>query len=99
MFEANQHKADNIGDFDITEGDKIDISDILSYDSSLGHLINDFVQLVANSDGDPANGAGKVTLIVDVDGSENGSSFKSFAIFDDQAETLTDLINNGHLLV
>ncbi|MGH1378387.1 MAG: Ig-like domain-containing protein [Alphaproteobacteria bacterium] len=99
MFEANQHKADNIGDFDITEGDKIDISDILSYDSSLGHLINDFVQLVADSDGDPANGTGKVTLMVDVDGSENGSSFKSFAIFDDQAETLTDLINNGHLLV
>ncbi len=99
MFTATQYRADTLADFDVTEGDRIDISDILSYDSSLGDLISDFVQLVADADGDPANGSGSVTLMVDVDGSENGSSFQSFAVFDDQGQTLADLINNGHLVL
>ncbi len=99
MFDAAQHTADTLADFDVSEGDKIDISDILSYDSSLGDLISDFVQLVADGDGDPANGSGSVTLMVDVDGASNGVSYQSFAIFDDQGQTLADLINNGHLVI
>ena len=99
MFNMGQTVADTISDFDIVEGDKIDISDIISYDADLGDLISDFVQLVADGDGDPANGLGNVTLLVDVDGNTNGSSFQSFAVFGDQGETLTDLINNGHVLI
>ncbi|MGH1376742.1 MAG: beta strand repeat-containing protein [Alphaproteobacteria bacterium] len=99
MFDAAQHTADTIADFDVSEGDKIDISDILSYDSSIGDLISDFVQLVADGDGDPANGSGNVTLMVDIDGTENGTAYQSFAIFDDQGQTLADLINNGHLVI
>ncbi len=90
--------VDNLADFDVTEGDALDISDIISFDSGDGDLIEDFIRLT-DIDGDPADGSGTVTLSIDVDGVDNGTSYQDYFVFADQGVDLATLISNGNLVV
>ena len=90
---------DNLADFDATEGDVIDIADIISYDSGVGDLISDFIRLIDGGDGNPSNGSGAVTLEIDADGALNGSVFQNYLVFEDQGISLTTMVSNGNLLV
>ncbi len=90
--------ADILADFDVSENDMIDISNVLSYDSGDGDLISDFVRFT-DVDGNPADGAGTVTMQIDVDGTANGVSFQDYFIFDDQSTRLADMIGDGNLVV
>ena len=99
MIDATRSTADNLADYSVADNDVIDISNVISYDPGLGDLIDDFVKLVDSGDGDPANGSGTVTMMVDADGAANGVNFQNYFTFDDQGMVLDDLISNGHLLV
>ncbi len=91
--------ADTLADFDSVEGDVLDISDIISYDSGAGDLIEDFIRMTDSGDGDASNGSGTVTVSIDVDGALNGENFQDYFVFSDQGLDLTTLISNGNLLV
>jgi len=95
----NLNATDILADYNASEGDIIDIADILQFDSGLGDDISDFVRLTDSGDGNPANGSGTVTLEIDVDGTLNGSVFQSYVVFSDQAINLATLIANGSLIV
>ncbi len=97
-LDSAKSASDNLADFDVTDNDAIDISNVLSYDSNVGDLINDFVRL-SDVDGDPANGAGTVIMQVDIDGTANGENFQDYFVFADQGMALTDLISDGNLIV
>ena len=91
--------ADTLADFDVSQGDAINIADVIGYDSALGELISDYVRLTDSGDGNPLNGVGSVTLEIDVDGALNGSSFQSYVVFNDQGVDLATMIANGNLFV
>ena len=91
--------ADNLADFNTSQGDVINIADILSYDSANGDDILDFIQFTDSGDGNPSDGSGVVTISVDVDGTDNGTNFQDYFIFSDQGLDLNTLIGNGNLIV
>ncbi len=98
LINATKTTVDTLADFDVTEGDAIDISTVISYDSGLGDLISDFVRLT-DPDSNPANGSGTVTMQIDVDGTANGVNFQNYFTFDDQSTQLLDMISGGNLIV
>ena len=93
MFTSNEDSVDFITDFSISDGDKIDISDILSGYDPLADAITDFVQIT--DDGTNS------FLAIDADGMTNGTNFIQIAqinyitgLTDEQA-----LVNSGNLIV
>ncbi|MEM9356422.1 MAG: type I secretion C-terminal target domain-containing protein [Pseudomonadota bacterium] len=87
----NDGSVDQITDFDASEGDVIDISDILiGFDESTSDL-SDFVRTSGGTD--------PVTLEVDVDGAANGENFQEVTTFDIDGQSLDDLRTNGNLIV
>lgn len=83
--------ADNIYGFSIAQGDKLDISDVLSAYDPLHNVLTDFVRIIENG--------GHSFLKVDVDGGAN--SWVTVATIRDVLG-LTDeqgLINSGNLIV
>ena len=92
LFEAVSafNNIDRVRDFSTAEGDKIDISDLLSGYDPLVDLITDFVQIT--DDGVSS------TLSVDTDG--GADSFAAVALIRDVIG-LTDeqaLVNSGNLI-
>ncbi len=73
VLESGDTGIDTIEDFNIEEGDVIDISDLPSLFDPLTDAISDFVQFTANSSGndDSEDDDHKVSLAVDVDGGED----------------------------
>lgn len=93
MFLKGQNGTDKIGDFDVRDGDKIDISDVLqgAYDP-LADMINQFVKI--ERQGRDAK------LSIDADGADNGSHFTTLAIIEGGKDlTLETLLQNGGLIV
>ncbi|MFP4098663.1 MAG: type I secretion C-terminal target domain-containing protein, partial [Alphaproteobacteria bacterium] len=84
-------EADVIEDFDVGEGDRIDISNVLSFDAQ-NDLISDFVKLTDAGDG-------QVVLGVDADGAANGANFVALVAFDDQNFSLGDMISSETVIV
>ena len=86
---------DYIWDFKPSEGDIIDIADILSYDPLVDTLSN-FVNLQASS--------GNYYLRVDTDGTGTAQTWQYLAFLENVSGNLTgitvnDLVNNGSLIV
>lgn len=89
-FSVLDANVDTIYDFEEGGGDVLDLSAILFFNSGIGDLIENFVQLTNSGDN---------TLIsVNQDG-DIGGAFTAIALVVDGIEgTLTDLINNGQLV-
>jgi len=84
--------VDTILDFSKTEGDKIDLANLLEGYDPQQHLINDFVSLTTSG--------GNTTVRVDKDGT--GSSFSAQSVVTINGQTwssVSDMITNGHLVV
>jgi Ca2+-binding RTX toxin-like protein len=91
VFASANTNSDTIGDFSLSQGDKIDLSDILQGYDPLTQAITDFVQITTS-------GANSL-LKVDVDGGAN--SFVQIATITG-VTGLTDeaaLVTSGHLIV
>lgn len=90
MASATKSNADDITDFNVGQGDVIDISAILT-GYGAGPL-SDFVQLVES---------GSDTLLkVDVNGSAGGARFVTIAVIDDLTGLdAATLVANGNLVV
>ncbi|PZQ48653.1 MAG: hypothetical protein DI551_01410 [Micavibrio aeruginosavorus] len=90
LFQTINEGVDNLKDFNATEGDKIDLSGVLSHFDPVTDAINDFV--FATDAGD-----GKTVLSVN----ENGTGAEgahAFAVIDSGNVNVTDLFNNGNLI-
>lgn len=90
---AGDNGTDTIKDFSMSEGDTIDIKDVLSngYDP-LADMIAQFVQLTTQGS--------KATLSVDADGAANGQQFTAIAVIEGgQNLTLDSMIQNGNLII
>lgn len=84
--------VDRITDFSVSDGDIIDIAEVLEFGDDVGDIISDFVQLVQVG--------GDTEVRVDADGLDNGVSFTAIALIEGGvSDTLTDLINNGNMIV
>ncbi len=98
MITATRSERDTLEDFDVFEGDIIDISQILSYNSALGDIISDFIQFI-DSDKNPGDGSGTVTMRVDADGTGKGHDFSDYFVFTDQNIDMMGMIKNANLIV
>jgi trimeric autotransporter adhesin len=91
MFDATNTNSDTISDFNLSQSDKIDISDILQGYDPLTHAITDFVQITTNG----------ANSILKVDTNGGGNSFVQIATISG-VTGLTDeaaLVTSGHLVV
>ena len=90
-YAAQNTNSDTIADFNLDQGDKVDISDLLQGYDPLTHAITDFVQITTS-------GSNSI-LKIDADG--GGNSFVQIATITGVTD-LTDeaaLVNSGHLVV
>ncbi len=89
VFEAISayDRVDLVRDFDVSEGDALNITDLLGGYDPLSDIISDFVQFTSNG--------------ADTDVQINtGSSFETaFRVEGGITDTLTDMIDNGNLIV
>ena len=69
----NTNDTDNVFNFDQSTGDRIDLSNIISFNEATDN-INDFVQLT--------EAGGNTTISVDIDGTTNGVNFVDVALLD-----------------
>lgn len=82
---------DTIKDFSGSEGDRLDLSLLLSASHPAQDAINSFIHAISSG--------GNTTISVDVDGAANGSSFVNIALLQGVASVnVTDLLNNGNLI-
>ena len=83
--------VDTIHDFNLAEGDKIDISDVLEQYNE-GDALSDFARLVTS---------GTNTLLqVDVDGAENGHTYTTLVTINNVTDLdLNTLVTNGDVIV
>lgn len=83
---------DTIKDFNLAEGDRIDISDVLVQYDPVSDAISQFVKLTAS---------GADTLLqIDVDGTAGAHGFSTFAKIENVTGlNLTTLINDGDIIV
>lgn len=90
VFESSamDGKIDVIRDFSISDGDTLNITDVLSGYDPLSDVISDFVQLTQNGN--------HTDVQISSDGSGNFTT--AFTIEFGISETLTDLINGGVLI-
>ena len=83
---------DRVRDFDQSEGDKINISDLLTgYDSATDD-INDFVDIVIRN-------TGRTDVRVNEDGVGNDLQYVGIVYGDLTGETVDNLITNGTFIV
>lgn len=87
MFTADNEGVDTIKDFSVTEGDKLDISNILAGFDPLTDALSDYVN-VSQSGGN---------TIVQVDATGSGQ-FHTIAILEGVSVDLDTLTNNGNLI-
>lgn len=84
--------TDIVGDFSKTDGDKIDISDLLSGYDPLQHSINDFVSL-------GLTGTSSIVR-VDLDGAGSGHTMQDVVITNAQTwSSVSDMITSGNLII
>lgn len=92
MFADGLGDIDNIRDFNIGQGDSIDISDLLFNYDSLQDDINDFVSLVVVG--------GDINLNVDIDGTGTAYASETIVLIDNGAAlVLATLITDGDLII
>ncbi len=83
--------VDSITNFNLAEGDIMDISEIISYDP-LTDDIAEFILLTED--------AQSTTLSIDANGLEGGQKFTTVAVFENTVDLdLTSLIANSNLVV
>lgn len=81
---------DRINDYDSSDGDVINIDDVISYDSDLSHLISNYVEVT--SDGTHTS--------IGINQQGDGTGFtKIVEIRDTTGLNLQDMITNGELIV
>ena len=91
-FKLDLNSIDRLSDFDASEGDTIDIADLLiGYDSATDD-INDFVTLVYRN-------AGRIDIRVNDDGLGNDLPYVGIVFSDLTGETVDTLVANGSLIV
>lgn len=92
VFDTLDGFADTVMDFDAAEGDVLNIADLLAGFDPLTDLINDFVSLTGDSEGN-------TNLNVNADG-DTGGAYETIAVIDGGIgdSTLADLIDNGNLV-
>jgi Ca2+-binding RTX toxin-like protein len=87
----NISSIDHVTDFNKAQGDKIDLHDVLSFDSALGDAITDFVsmrQVGANT-----------VLSVDTDGKAGGTAWHDVSILDNSSNlNVLDLFAHGQII-
>ena len=83
--------SDRVKDFRVSEGDSLNITDLLQGYDPLADVISDFVKLVSCK--------GEVQLKVNADG--HGNDFKLVAVIEGGVDdmTVSDLLDQGHLIV
>ena len=91
LFSAIGAQSDTIEDFSIGDGDRIDISNILSAYDPMTDAISDFVTITG--------GGSEMTLSIDADGADNGAIFVDVVVFDNTNQTLEDMINSGSIII
>ena len=94
VFEADSafNNTDVIGDFSISDGDTIDLSELLTGYNPVTDIIQDFITLVDNG--------GSTIISVDRDGA--GNAYTSEAVVELSnftGSTIDDLLNNNHIIV
>jgi Ca2+-binding RTX toxin-like protein len=96
VFEADTvfNNIDNIADFNRSQGDKLDISDVLIGYNPVSSDINDYLSVVSNS-------TTTKTLYIDRDGSGTDYISQAAILFTgaNSISTVNDLLNNGHLIL
>ena len=105
VFLSVGDRKDTIEDFDPTEGDKIDLTDIFSGTETLAELLAAGNLLLQQVDADGIGGANDVRILVDIDGSDpsdpSGPSDGPIApvVLVDVTNTALADLNNTNLLV
>ncbi|MEM6602417.1 MAG: cadherin-like domain-containing protein [Pseudomonadota bacterium] len=88
-FDAN----DIIKDFSLTEGDKIDVSDVLGDVNITADVIMNYISFV------DIQGEGSAQLMIDTDGSGSQTGFRNIAIVENQTGlNAAQLLGSGNLI-
>jgi len=92
VFEAisTYDRVDIIRDFDSSEGDTLNITDLLANYDPLDDMISDFVQL--------DNSGSNTNVMINESGEAGGDFVTAFSIQGGISDTLSDLINNDILV-
>ncbi len=92
LFETLDDRFDTIKDFDASEGDALDLSDLLTAYDSTQHSIDDFVLLFEQN--------GDTKVLVDTSGSDPSTRAIEVVLLENVTGVdLTDFINNGSLII
>ena len=81
--------ADIVKDFSMAQGDKLDISDLLTGFDPQTELLSNFVRTVASGS----------NTVVQVDASGSGASYLTATSLEGVSVSLATLVNDGHLIV
>jgi len=92
LFQTIAEGVDTIKDFNAAEGDKLDLSNVLTNYDPVTHAITDFVFATETDDG-------KTILSVNTDGTGGAAAAHQFAIIESTNVSVTDLFNNGSIIV
>ena len=80
--------VDTVADFNVAEGDVLDMSAILSGYDPLTESIHNFVRVVHNGG----------NTIVQVDASGSGSAYQNVAVLQGVTHDVQELVNSGNLI-